>query len=769
MRVGLRIFASSTASWLRAALVAGKLSRSALARELCAREDWRNAKGELCAASARKALPRLAAELGLALPPPVRRPPGRSAPDPADAPQTVFRGSIRQLGPVCLQRIDSAAERRAWQAMLAACHPLGVGLAPGARVTYLLLSPRHGTLGGLSFVAAPRQLPPRDHYIGWSWRACNAHLGHVVSNERFLLLPGVRVKHLASHVLSRAAQQLRADWLDETGLEPWLVETCVDSAHRGTCYLAAGWRRMETTTQGKPPGPRRGPQGPKSVWLRPLQRGAIIRLRREPPRPLGLFEPWAGRAGEHWTVREFSRSDHCDARVRARLRAMARAWDSAPGCDLPTVFPERNGRDAAYRLLNNARVTMDDILHPHREATAERCALESTVLLVQDTTTLNYAGLRDCTPGLGALGGKSKGKDGMLVHAGLALAEGGRALGVFWLRPWARLPEVKAVDRRRRKESERWLEGLEEAVQLSRACPQTRVVTVCDQEGDIFQLLRRQAREPAAVGFLVRANRARQRRVLVGGGHKSLWKHLRGLPPLVTGRKVQVQARGGRHRRKQRTAVTEVRAAQLRLRPPKGRGEPVRALGVLVTEPEPPAGKKKGLEWLLLTSEGEAGAEDALRTVRRYERRWLVEEYFRVLKSGTKLLARRLREAASLESCLVFEAVHAWKVFDITRLARTRPEAPARESFTAVEREVLQGVLHAERILPAALRGGPVPADIRTTVVNLARLSGFVPSKRQPLPGDEQIWKAWGVFKSMVRWEEDRRKLLNQNPLGMQG
>ena len=325
MRVGLRIFASSTAGWLHAALAAGELSRSALARELCRREGWRNAKGELCAASARKALPRLAAELGLELPPPLRRPPGRSAADPADAPQTVFRGSIRQVGPVCLQRIDSAAQRRTWEAMLAACHPLGAGRAPGARVTDLLLSPRHGPLGGLSFVAAPLQLPPRDRHIGWSWRARRANLDHVVSNERFLLLPGVRVKHLARHVLSRAARQLRADWLDATGLEPWLVETCVDSAHRGTSYLAAGWRRMETLAQGRPPGPRRGPQGPESVWLRPLQRGAIIRLRREPPRPPGLFEPWEGRAGEHWTVREFSRSDHYDRRVRARLPAMARA------------------------------------------------------------------------------------------------------------------------------------------------------------------------------------------------------------------------------------------------------------------------------------------------------------------------------------------------------------------------------------------------------------------------------------------------------------
>ena len=114
---------------------------------------------------------------------------------------------------------------------------------------------------------------------------------------------------------------------------------------------------------------------------------------------------------------------------------------------------------------------MDDILQPHREAVADRCALETTVLLVQDTTTLNYSGLQHCTTGLGPLVGKSKGQDGLLVHAG-------RALGVFWLRPWARLEELKALTSGEKVESEQSLEGFGQAVELDRACPHTRVITV---------------------------------------------------------------------------------------------------------------------------------------------------------------------------------------------------------------------------------------------------------------------------------------------------
>ena len=142
-----------------------------------------------------------------------------------------------------------------------------------------------------------------------------------------------------------------------------------------------------------------------------------------------------------------------------------------------------------------------------------------------------------------------------------------------------------------------------------------------------------------------------------------------------------------------------------------------------------------------------------------YKRRWLIEEFFKVLKSSTKPLDRRLREAASLENCLVFEAAHALKVFEIRHLGHERPGAPAADWLTEVEREVLNAVLNVERILPAALRDGPPPPAIRETVVSLARLAGFLPSKRQPPPGDAILWNAWKVLKPMVRWEEARLRM----------
>ena len=122
MRVGLRHFSAGTVAWLRTALVAGELTRSALARQLCEREDWRNAKGELCAASARKALPLLARHCGLRLPTPLNSPPSREGFVAGPAPRTEFAGSLAELGRVRLVRVEERGDRATWHALLDAWH-----------------------------------------------------------------------------------------------------------------------------------------------------------------------------------------------------------------------------------------------------------------------------------------------------------------------------------------------------------------------------------------------------------------------------------------------------------------------------------------------------------------------------------------------------------------------------------------------------------------------------------------------------------------------
>ena len=109
-----------------------------------------------------------------------------------------------------------------------------------------------------------------------------------------------------------------------------------------------------------------------------------------------------------WADHEYARCRHPDGRVRERIVEMGRSWLKHLGASLPVVFPGKAERKAAYRLLSSNRVTMEHILESHQAATAERCAPEKVVLAVQDTTAINYNGLKE-TRGLVGLGGPGKG------------------------------------------------------------------------------------------------------------------------------------------------------------------------------------------------------------------------------------------------------------------------------------------------------------------------------------------------------------------------
>ncbi|MCY4459939.1 MAG: hypothetical protein OXC26_05995, partial [Albidovulum sp.] len=166
MQIGLRQISSETAEWFKEACPgdgSGRLSRSALARELCERESWRGPSGRLCCASARKLLPKLAASLGVPLPAPEARLEGGHRRAEADYPDKALACGLSALGEVSLDPVPDG-ERRSWESMVESHHPKGCSRAPGGRVLYWIRSSRHGVLGGAAFAAAGCQLKPRDDF-----------------------------------------------------------------------------------------------------------------------------------------------------------------------------------------------------------------------------------------------------------------------------------------------------------------------------------------------------------------------------------------------------------------------------------------------------------------------------------------------------------------------------------------------------------------------------------------------------------------------------
>ncbi len=733
MQVGLHQFDAGTVSWFCDAVSEAGRTRSSLARELCIREDWTGDRGEYCLGSARKALPVLADRLGVSLPPARPAFGGRrdGAPDP-DYPDCRLRCGLAELGQVLLEPVSGKADRRRWESMMATHHPRGWARAPGGQMRYWVCSAVHGRLGGIGFCAAGWHQKARDEFIGWSADARAANLGKVVNNHRFLILPGVRVHGLASCALDLAARRVAADWEAAYGVRPAMAYTYVGPGHCGTCYRAADWRRCaKATTAGC------------TVWMKPLAEPWRVVLCAEPGRAIHRAPALHMDGATDWAGREYARSTHPDGRVRERIVSMGRAWLEHPGAAVPEIFPARADRKAAYRLLSNEGVTMNHILEPHQATMVERCGLEETVLAIQDTTTVNYDGLA-ATGGLVDFGGGGKGHTlGLLAHVGLAVNEAGRPLGVFCL------DGTYCDEGRDEVASARWGHGLDRAGELARACPSTRVVTVCDREADIWALFARA--ESLGAGLLVRARRSTRRRVLVeAGGEETLWDHVATLPR-VGSRTVKIRACGGRRARSGRKAKIELRAGRVRVLPPvkpenrAGHGGPIEVLAVVATERSPSPGSEP-LHWVLLSTEGAADAATARTVVGWYERRWTIEEYFRVLKSGARVEDHRFDHADDLRKCLAFDAITACHVFDLERMARDKPDVPADRVVSKDEIAILYVRLMAHGILRA--RPPPErPPDIRTLVVDIARLAGFHPRNSQPLPGTTMVWKGYVLLR----------------------
>jgi hypothetical protein len=228
-------------------------TREAIARAACARLNWVKPDGLPKTMSAKVALLRMHRDGLIVLPAPeheghnVRRPLAATpASDPGE-PLDCSRGDIQDL---CLRRIQTRADSRLWNEFVGRYHYLGYVPLTGAQIRYFIEGNGH-ILGALGIGASAWKIAPRDLFIGWSHEQRRARLHLVVNNSRFLILPWIHVKYLASSVLSMLCRRLANDWQEIYGYHPVLLETFVEQDRfRGTCYLAANWIHVGCT-QGR--------------------------------------------------------------------------------------------------------------------------------------------------------------------------------------------------------------------------------------------------------------------------------------------------------------------------------------------------------------------------------------------------------------------------------------------------------------------------------------------------------------------------------------
>jgi hypothetical protein len=263
------------------------LSRTELANTLCELLEWSRPNGALKTVECRQFLERLDARSLIQLPQRrAGRPPGsatRIVQTVSGKPGARLEGVLDHYPSLSLSLVETSEDRARWREWVERYHYLGHRVPFGAHLRYLihLEDPHKTVLGCLQYSSGAWRMQARDRWIGWDEMARKTHLQRIVSNSRFLILPWVHIRYLASHVLSRAARQLPRDWEARYGLAPWLLETLVDPARfTGTCYRAANWIEIGTTTgRGRQDRHhRRHGRRPKTVWLYPLRRDARQRL-----------------------------------------------------------------------------------------------------------------------------------------------------------------------------------------------------------------------------------------------------------------------------------------------------------------------------------------------------------------------------------------------------------------------------------------------------------------------------------------------------------
>ena len=262
------------------------ISRNELAQTVCELLGWKRVSGRLKGRECKDLLERLENQGILKLPEKKphasNRPTKRIAAVASDHPYSTLTGSVEAFAPLDVQRVQTQEQRQLFKELVRQHHYLGYAMPYGARLQYLayVSRPRREVVGCIQFSSPAWRMKARDQWIGWDDERRTAALQQVVNNSRFLVL--ARIRNLASTMLSCTLRRLRSDWLEQYGLEPWLVETLVDRQRfHGGCYRAANWIELgETTGRGRmdKTHQRHGARV-KTVLVYPLVKNAARRLR----------------------------------------------------------------------------------------------------------------------------------------------------------------------------------------------------------------------------------------------------------------------------------------------------------------------------------------------------------------------------------------------------------------------------------------------------------------------------------------------------------
>jgi hypothetical protein len=413
---------------------------------------------------------------------------------------------------------------------------------------------------------------------------------------------------------------------------------------------------------------------------------------------------------------------------------------------------------AAYRLLEGEEVTSAAILSSHRAMVLARAQEQATVLVVQDTSEIDFTSMKTME-GRGPL--NDEGRRGFFLHSLYALSEQGLPLGVLEAELWARedksfrqgaLRKQKPIEE---KESYRWVEGYLATQKAAQQLPQCEVISLSDREGDIYEVFEAWAlageKDGPRAQWIIRGQQNRALEGLESAGGAQLLTTLRGAPELGA---IEFEVRSRRGRKKQagtsvaversaRTVRQSLRALRVTPRAPFRRGRKLAAVSfwaVLAEEIDPPAGEEP-LRWLLLTSLEVTTLPAAQRIVALYLRRWDIEVFHRVLKTGCRVEQIQLKQEQAVRNSLALYLIIAWRLLYLLHLGRQCPQLPCTVVFAEEEWKAACTVAAAKKIA-GYKKGQPLhEPSLGEFVTLVARLGGHLGRRSDKPPGAQALWQ----------------------------
>jgi Transposase DNA-binding/Transposase DDE domain len=446
-----------------------------------------------------------------------------------------------------------------------------------------------------------------------------------------------------------------------------------------------------------------------------------------------------------WVDQELADCEFKDERLGKRFRSLLAQLSSSPGDSIPLVCQDWANTKAAYRFLDNDRVSEAEILAGHFHATRDRAkATTGPILVLHDTTEFSYK--REDVEAVGKTriniaGAYNDGRlrlytaCGILMHSSLAVTTDGLPLGLTAIKFWSRekFKGANALKKKinptrvpiEEKESIRWLENLRQSSAL--LSDAARCVHIGDRESDIYELFC--AAKDEGTHFLLRTCVDR----LAGKGEHTIATEMaetrcKGL------HRIEVRDRRG----EVSEAVLEIKFRRTRVLPPiykQGR-YPALDLTVLhATERGKPRGRDR-IDWKLITDLPVTSRAEAIEKLQWYALRWKIETFHKILKSGCRAEQSKLRTAERLVNLLATFCILSWRIFWLTMLNRSTRQAKPTLAFTLLEIDLLNRLADGHH--PSRSRG---PPTLHSCLTQLACLGGYLNRTGDASPGNTVIWR----------------------------